>query len=225
MPANGARIVQLSTACWASAIRDSEPATWALARSILASRAVGVGAGVVQLLLRLHAGLLQLLGAFQFDLGVAELNLEVGNGGFGGVAVGLGGIQGFLHVGVVEGGEKLTLLDAGAFVEENAGDPAGNFGRNGGPAARRDVARGVEQSLAAAGASGFVDRGDFDDRLLLPESVGSGGNAAQDHQKAKKDGQALADFAAFALALVNAQRGEIVFGRSLVAWPLTWFLR
>ena len=53
-----------------------------------------------------------------------------------------------------------------------------------------------------------------DDRLLLPKSEGRSRNATQDYQKAKKDSEPLADSAAFALALVNAQRGEVMFGRT-----------
>src|SRR4029077_680120 len=90
--------------------------------------AVCVGARVVELLLRLYAGLLQLIGPLQFDLCVAKLDLEVRDSGLRGVAIGFGGVQGLLGVGVVEGGEKLVFADAGAFVEENACNTASDFG-------------------------------------------------------------------------------------------------
>ena len=41
------------------------------------------------------------------------------------------------------------MVDVRAFVEKDAGDAAGDFGRDGGAAAGGDVAAGVQESLAA----------------------------------------------------------------------------
>ena len=120
----------------------------------LGTQAVGRGADVVQSFLSLHAGGLELLRALQVDFRVAELDFVVGNGGLAGIAVGLDGLEDAPGVCVIERGEQLALGDARAFIEKNAGDAAGDFGGDGGAAARRDVAAGVEQGLRA-GSVGF----------------------------------------------------------------------
>ena len=76
----------------------------------LGLQAVGGGAGIVELLLRLHTGLLQLVGAVQLDLGVLQLHLPVGDRCLGRIAVSLGGIQRSLGVGIVQGGQELTFV-------------------------------------------------------------------------------------------------------------------
>ena len=78
-------------------------------------------------------------------LRVSELHLEIGDGGFGGFVVGFGGVQRFADVGIVQRGQQLAFSDVRAFVEEDPGDPAGDFRGDGGAAARGDVAAGVQQ--------------------------------------------------------------------------------
>ena len=72
-------------------------------------QAVGLHGGVVERLLRLNAGFFQFARAVQFDLRILELYFIVRNRGLRGVAVGFGGIESALGVGIVERGEKLAL--------------------------------------------------------------------------------------------------------------------
>jgi hypothetical protein len=89
------------------------------------------------------------------DVGVAKLDLVVSDGGLGGVAVGFGGIERALDVGIIQRGEELALGDARAFIEEYPGDPAGNLGGDGGATSRRDVAAGIEGRMPAKMRTGI----------------------------------------------------------------------
>src|SRR4029077_13679998 len=168
---------------------------------------------VVELLLGLHAGALELLCAVKLDARVFQLHFEIGDGGLGGFVVGSGGVQGLAGVRIVQGGEQLVFGDVGAFVEEHASDTAGDFRGDGGAAARRDVAAGVEQSFAAAVVGGFLHHHDFHGRFLIPESENGSGKAGQDHEQAEEDSQALPPTTTGAVNVVDAQRTEIVYGR------------
>jgi hypothetical protein len=100
----------------------------------------------------------------------------------------------------------LTLLNARAFVKVHAGYPPGDLGGDGRAAARRDIAAGVQQSFAAAGADRFVHRRDFDERLLIPEGVHPACDTGKDDQASKENRETFADLAAFALTFVDSQR-------------------
>src|SRR5260370_15477713 len=99
-----------------------------------------------------------------------ELDFIVGNSRLSSVAVGFGGIEGALNVGIIEGGQQLALGDPRAFIEENPGDAAGNLGSNGGPPAWRNVPAGIQQRLAPPGI-GLRVRYDFHDRFLTSQSI------------------------------------------------------
>ena len=118
-----------------------------------------------------------------------------------------------MHVGVVERGEELAFLHDGAFVEKDAGDAAGDFRGDGGAAARGDVAAGIQKGFAASGTDGFVDGGDFDDGLLIPERVDTTGDAGENYEDAEENRESLPEFAAFALTFVDAQGSEIMLRR------------
>ena len=82
--------------------------------------------------------------------GVPQLHFVIGDCGFGSLVVGLGGIQCFARVRVVKSRQQLPFIDMRTLVEEYAGHTAGDFRGDGGAAARRNVAAGVEQRFAAA---------------------------------------------------------------------------
>src|SRR4029077_5449128 len=79
-------------------------------------QAVGGGVSVIELLLSLHAGGLQLLGAAELDARVSELHLEIGNGRLGGIVIGFSGVEGLADVGIVERSQQLIFGDVGTFV-------------------------------------------------------------------------------------------------------------
>ena len=101
------------------------------------------------------------------DFGVAQLDFEIGNSGLRGVTVRFCGIKSAFVVGIIEGGKKLPLFDARAFVKENAGDAPSDLCGDGGAAARRDIPAGIQGRL---GPPAFrLGRGrDLHDRLLVP---------------------------------------------------------
>src|ERR1700686_2601897 len=114
----------------------------------------------------------------ELDFRVLQLHLVVKNGGFGRFVVGPGCFECFANVGVVEGGEKLTLGYARAFIEENARDTACDFRGDGGAAPRGNVTAGVEQSFAATGVRGLLYERDLHDRFLIEEREDRSGEAA-----------------------------------------------
>ena len=154
----------------------------------LGLKAVGVRAGVVELFLRLHAGLVKLLGAAQFNLGIAELHAKISDGGLGGDAIGPGGIQRSFGVGIIERGEELAFLDPSTLIEENAGDAPGDLGSDGGATAGGDVAASIQQGFAATCTRRLVHGGYFNDGLGLPKREDGAGDAAENDQSAEKDG-------------------------------------
>ena len=144
-------MVQLSTICCCTRMRASAATTCCLAREILARR---LSAEV-----RRHQGsagsarhsLTSCFGAALLDFGVAQLDLEVLNGGLRGVAIGFGGVQAAKGVGIVELGEQLAFFHASTFIKVDAGDAAGNFGGDSGAAARRNVTAGIENASRSIG--------------------------------------------------------------------------
>ncbi len=158
---------------------------------------------IVEGLLRLHPGLLELLRTMQPDLCILELNLVVGDGGLGGIAVGFGGIESALDVGIVKPGEELALGDAGAFVEKDAGDAAGNLGGDSSAAAGRYVAAGIQQRLAAA-RLGFRGAGDLHHGLLTTQRIGARDDPSKDEHGYGRIHDPLAHARALALAFANA---------------------
>ena len=165
---------------------------------------------VVQGLLRLHASFLKLLRATKQNLCVLKLNLIVGDGGLGGVAVGFGGIEGALDVGIIERGEELPLRNACAFVEEYPGDAAGNLGSDGRAASRRDVAAGIQGSLSAA-CFGLRGCGNLHHRLLTAESVGGNDYTRENEDRYGGENDPLASSSLAPLAIVDAERSEVRF--------------
>src|SRR6266852_4250952 len=149
---------------------------------------------------------------------VSELHFVIGDGGFGGEMVGLGGVQCFADVGIVESGQQLAFVDMRALVEKDASDAAGDFGGDGGTATGRDVAAGVEQRFAAAGVCGFLHHGDFHYRLPVPKDEDSAGYTAQNDEQPEEDREALSPTGARALAVVNAQGTEVVYRCGCVRW-------
>src|SRR5260370_16579951 len=141
--------------------------------------AVRGGRGVVESFLSLDACLLQLLGAMQQNLRVLELDLIVSDTCSGGIAVGSCPIYNPFYLQIIEGGEELARGHAGAFVKKDAGHPSGNLGGDGGAAAGRDVAAGVQQRLAR---SGFRLGGghNLDSRPLTAQSKSGGVSAGED---------------------------------------------
>src|ERR1700677_334863 len=123
----------------------------------------------------------------KLDIRVLELDLKIGDGGFGRLLVGFRGSERFLHVGVVECGEKLALFDDCAFVEKDASDPASNFRGERRATARSHVAARIEKRFAASGSDGLVDDADLDNWFLIPESVDSAGDTAEDHKDTEED--------------------------------------
>src|ERR1700680_893398 len=85
----------------------------------------------------------------ELGAGVSELHFVIGDSGLGGEVIGFGGVQGLADVGIVEGGKQLACADVRAFVEEDAGDAAGDFCSDGGAAARGHVAASVQERFAA----------------------------------------------------------------------------
>ncbi len=164
--------------------------------------------GIVERLLRLDAGFLQLLRAVQRNLRILELDLVVGNGGLGGVSVGSCRIEGSLDIGIIQGGEELALRNAGTFVEEDSGDAAGNLGGDGGAAAGRDVAAGIQQCLAAA-RFGLRGGRDVHHGLLAAESIGGRDDAREDEDGDRGIDDALAHLRLAPLAIVDAQRAKV----------------
>src|ERR1700682_2143309 len=145
---------------------------------------------------------------------VSELHLVIGDCGLSGEVVGLGGVQGFANVGIVEGCEQLACADVRAFVEEDAGDAAGDFGGDGGAAARGHVAASIQERFAAPEAGcRLLGHGDFDHWLLIPKGVDAAGKTGDDDEQAGEEREALSPTTAGAATVVNAQGAEVVYGR------------
>ncbi len=174
------------------------------------AQAVSRGEGVIESLLRLDARLPQLLGALQLDFGVAKLDFEIRDSSLRGVAVRFRGIQGAFVVGIIERSKELALFDARAFVKENAGDAPGDFGGDGGAAARRDIPAGIQRSQ---GTSGFRlgSRGDLHDGLLIPQSEGGGHNSAKNNHGDGGIKYSLPHSGLAALAIMDAQGAKVRF--------------
>src|ERR1700675_695145 len=148
---------------------------------------------------------------------VSKLHFIIGDSGLSSEVVGLGGIQGSADVGIVEGGEQLAGVDVRTFIEENTGDTAGDFGGDGGAAARGDVAAGVQQRFAAAEAGcRLLCHGYFHDGLLVPEGIDAAGETGDDDEQPEENRQALSPTAAGAVTVVNAQGTEVVY------WGVCW---
>src|ERR1700689_633671 len=95
-----------------------------------------------------------------------------------------------------------------AFVEEDAGDAAGDFRGDSGATAWRYVTAGIEQSGPIA--ADFLRDGHFDYGLLMHEGEDGGG---YDHDQAENRGEDAEGFAcasAPALAFADAQRTEVM---------------
>ena len=112
---------------------------------------------------------MQLLGAPQFNFSVSKLHFKIGDGGLGGIAVRLRGIESPLVVGVVQCCEQLVFFDAGPLVKKNRRHSPRDFCGDGGPPPRRHVAAGIQRGLRSAGV-GFGYRCRLDDRLLIAQS-------------------------------------------------------
>ena len=128
--------------------------------------------------------------------------------GLGGVAVGFGRIERALDVGIVQGGQELVFGDARTFIEEHAGDAAGNLRGDGGAAAGRDVAAGIQERLTTAGIR-FCGSGDLDHRLLIAEGESRGDDDGEDQHRDARDQHAFAHLRLAALAILNAQRTKV----------------
>src|SRR2546427_398474 len=176
--------------------------------------AVYGGGGVVESLLSLHAGLLQLFSAAQRNLSIPELHFIVGNGSFGGVAVGFGRIERPLDVRIIQCGEQLALGHPRAFIEENPGDAAGNLGGDGGAAAGGDVAAGIQQRLASA-RIGLRGSRYLHHWLLTTQRIGARDNAREDEDRDRGIENALAHLRLAPLPIVDAQRAKVRFCRDL----------
>ncbi len=72
-----------------------------LSQGDLGLETVGGGAGIIELLLGLHAGVLELLCATELDARVFELHFEIGDSSFGRGVVRFGGVQRFAGIGIV----------------------------------------------------------------------------------------------------------------------------
>jgi len=139
---------------------------------------------------------------------ITELNLEIRNGRLRGVAVCFGGIKSALVIGIVEGGQKLALFDARAFVEVNAGHAASDFGSDRGATPWSDITTGVQSCLGTF-AVRLGGRGDLDDGLLTPQGKRRGDNGAKDKHRNRGVNHALAHARLRALAIMNTQRPKI----------------
>ncbi len=157
---------------------------------------------------------MELLGAMQRNLGVLELHLVIRDGGLRGVAIGFRRIERAFDVGIIEGSKELALRHASAFIEEDAGDAAGNLGGDGGTAARGDVAAGIQQRLESASV-GFGGSSNLDHGLLVAEREGCSNDARKDDDRDRGVEDAFAHLRLAPLSIVDAQRAKVRFCRDL----------
>jgi len=137
------------------------------------------------------------------------LHLKIADGRLRSVAVRFGRVQRAENIGIIERREHESLRDMHAFIEEDAGDAAGDFRGDCGAAARGDVAAGVQQRGSIA--ADFLGGGHFDFRLAMSEAEPATRNEQASAQNCGEQAEGFALAAAAALAIADTQRAEIVF--------------
>ena len=215
MPAKGARIVQLSTACCCSRMRASADDNLLFCQRNFGAQAVGVRTAVSKACCVCTPAFDELLRAPKLDLRIPELHLIIGNGGLRSIAVGLGGIQSTRDVGVVQRRQQLPLRHPRPFVEETPVTRPVILAAIVARLPRGDIAAGVEYSRRTRGR---LNRGsDLHLRLAVTESKRSHGKGSQQNNRDSGPKNALTNPRTIAFPIVNTQGRQV--------WPGCFLLR